>query len=675
MKRSLHICMITSSLDIGGAETHIITLSRQLAKLGHKVTIISSGGSLVAPFPGIRHLTLPLNDKKEFFFCLLVLRAHFKHAHYDVIHTHARYPAFLCRLCGASPLVSTAHWPFYTGHLLGKLPVWGKKILAVSPDIAAYLGSEYHIPEKDILLTVNGIDTDFFSSLPNVFDNTTGLCLCHASRFDADRSKVAFALIGILPSLAFLRPTLHLVGDGSEMERIRVQANITNKKFGRAAIILHGRQTDIRPMIAKAHLFVGVSRAALEAMAMARPVIVAGDEGLLGLFEPNVAEFAAKSNFCCRGASPFTRQGLRMAILDLVKRPKAEIAQMCYFNRAYVEKNYTPHRMATDALQAYQAVLHTKSALLCGYYGFGNIGDEWLAKAGKEHLRSMGYRHVFLLSKKKCSRAALSALLSGEDLYLGGGNLLQDGSSRRSLLFYLAVCRTAICFGGKLYMIGAGLGPLSEWGEEKIRALLPCFQKLEARSEKDYDTMQSLCPKSSVKLGCDMSLRISFSIRKSTADTIFIIPSVHLLSHASVYAVERYLSRLVRAFPTEKRLLLAFHTSDIPLVKQLSSRLAIPFYLPCADEMTRLFSNARLTVTSRLHGAIGALSSGVPSLIWNDGGKNLAFYSDVKKTAERLGLVSPVSLWPSDVSHFCFSDQNTADILRIRQAILARGGE
>ena len=62
-----------------------------------------------------------------------------------------------------------------------------------------------------------------------------------------------------------------------------------------------GGRTDINELVAVADVFVGVSRAALEAMAAEKPVIVAGNEGYIGLFGEDKLELAQENNFCCRG--------------------------------------------------------------------------------------------------------------------------------------------------------------------------------------------------------------------------------------------------------------------------------------------------------------------------------------------------------------------------------------
>ena len=43
----MKILMATMGMDIGGAETHIVELSKQLKSQGHDVIIVSNGGVYV----------------------------------------------------------------------------------------------------------------------------------------------------------------------------------------------------------------------------------------------------------------------------------------------------------------------------------------------------------------------------------------------------------------------------------------------------------------------------------------------------------------------------------------------------------------------------------------------------------------------------------------------------
>ena len=57
------ILMTTMGLDIGGAETHIVELAKELTKRGYDVSVASNGGVYVEELEaaGIRHFEVPMN--------------------------------------------------------------------------------------------------------------------------------------------------------------------------------------------------------------------------------------------------------------------------------------------------------------------------------------------------------------------------------------------------------------------------------------------------------------------------------------------------------------------------------------------------------------------------------------------------------------------------------------
>ena len=58
----MKIFMATMGLGIGGAETHIVELAKELKARGHEVVIASNGGVYVAEVAvSYTHLTLPTN--------------------------------------------------------------------------------------------------------------------------------------------------------------------------------------------------------------------------------------------------------------------------------------------------------------------------------------------------------------------------------------------------------------------------------------------------------------------------------------------------------------------------------------------------------------------------------------------------------------------------------------
>ena len=172
----MKILMLTSSFDIGGAETHILELSKALSEKGHKITVASAGGEYVKKLQsfGVSHITLPLNSKNpvKVFYSYNSLKKMIFENDYDVIHTHARLPALIGHMLSKStslPMVSTAHWVFSLKQPAKILTRWGDKTIAVSTDIKNYLIDNYNIHQDNIKVTVNGIDTNNFKPKKEFF--------------------------------------------------------------------------------------------------------------------------------------------------------------------------------------------------------------------------------------------------------------------------------------------------------------------------------------------------------------------------------------------------------------------------------------------------------------------------------------------------------------------------
>ena len=92
--------MATMGLDIGGAETHIVELAKELKAEGHDIVVASNGGVYVPEIvaAGIRHYQVPMHRRDTG--CMLrsrkLLKEIIRTERPDVVHAHARIPAFLC---------------------------------------------------------------------------------------------------------------------------------------------------------------------------------------------------------------------------------------------------------------------------------------------------------------------------------------------------------------------------------------------------------------------------------------------------------------------------------------------------------------------------------------------------------------------------------------------------
>lgn len=368
-----NLLMALMQLDIGGAETHVVELSKELSKRGYNIIIASNGGAYVEELEksGIKHYKLPLHSKKpkDMLTSKKELKRIIKEEKIDLVHSHARIPSFILGRLHKSmkfPFVTTAHWVFNTKHGLKYLTNWGEKTIAVSEDIKKYLMDNYHTPEENIFVTINGIDTEKFSPQTdkkkicdefniNENDNT----IVYISRMDEDRSLVAKQLINVIPKLDGIVENLKVlvVGGGNDFENVSALAEKTNEILNRKAIIMAGPRTDINKLIAPAKLFVGVSRSALEAMAEKKPVIIAGNEGYIGLFDESKLQVGIDTNFCCRGCEESTEERLAQEIGEFFGMWDEDIEKISEYGRNMIINNYSVTRMADDAEKAYTACL------------------------------------------------------------------------------------------------------------------------------------------------------------------------------------------------------------------------------------------------------------------------------------------------------------------------------
>jgi polysaccharide pyruvyl transferase CsaB len=487
------ILMTAMSLGIGGAETHIVELASELKRRGEDVLVASNGGVFVPEIEekGIRHYQVPMNRRNVF--CMLrsyfLLRKIIRTEKPDIVHAHARIPAFICGVLRKSlrfPFVTTAHWVFDISGSLRYLSDWGEKTIAVSEDIKDYLIKNYKLFERDIFVTINGIDTEKFSSrtsgariIEEFHLDASKPIITSVSRLDASRALVADQLIGIAPELDKRLPGIQLLiaGGGDVYDDIKAKADAVNSSLGRRIVTMTGPRTDISEIIAAGDIFVNVSRSALEAMASEKPVILAGNEGYIGLISSENLDAAKESNFCCRGFPMSTEERLLEDVVRCFGMTPADRAALGAFERAFILSEYSVARMTDDCLKAYDAVRRRRySVVMSGYYGFGNAGDEAILQSIHQNIESLGgdiavtvlssdpedtkIRYGYHSVNRFAFIDVLKTLRRCDALVSGGGSLLQDHTSTRSLLYYLMIILAAELYRKKVMIYANGIGPV-----------------------------------------------------------------------------------------------------------------------------------------------------------------------------------------------------------------------
>jgi len=498
-EKKLNILIAAMQMGIGGAETHVLELVRSLISFGHRVTVVSAGGVLVNDIEkaGARHIVIPLNSKspKNVIKSYIALKKLIKKERFDIVHAHARIPAYICGILHKKlkfKYVTTAHWVFEVNRLWKRISDWGQKTLAVSEDIKQYLIDNYNVFPDNISVTINGINTNFFSPdhvfaevIPELgLEESKHRVVC-VSRMDESRgeapkllSRAAEAILGRFPDAQFIFVGGNTIqNEESVLPEIKETALRLNSEYGRNVIVCTGPVSDVWRYVSVSDLFVGVSRAALEAMSAGKPVILAGNEGYLGLFRPEIYKAAAETNFCCRGTGATTEDKLYNDICAAFEAPEA-LAAAGRFGRNTVLEHYSADRTAIDTLALYESVtLPAKKPdiIISGYYGYGNLGDDSLLISILALLRENGVENVCVLSahRKRMQRllgvkcisrvnifAIIHAMRRSRLLIFGGGNLLQDSTSRKSLFYYLTIIALAQKLKLKTMLYANGIGPL-----------------------------------------------------------------------------------------------------------------------------------------------------------------------------------------------------------------------
>jgi len=131
-----------------------------------------------------------------------------------------------------------------------------------------------------------------------------------------------------------------------------------------------------------------------------------------------------------------------------------------------------------DIINRRQAVKNQRrGAVLCGAYGRGNVGDEAIMTAIVSELRHADPdMPIWVMSRNPGNSSVkgavrsfhifnvfslVKALKSAELFVSGGGTLIQDVTSTRSLKYYLFTLKAAKKLGCKVIMYGCGIGPIS----------------------------------------------------------------------------------------------------------------------------------------------------------------------------------------------------------------------
>ena len=285
--------------------------------------------------------------------------------------------------------------------------------------------------------------------------------------------------------------------------------------------------------------------------------------------------------------------------------------------------------------------------VICGAYGRGNAGDDAILEAILQEMRSIDPdMPITVLTKDpKATRLTYRVRTAGRmdvgtwkkamrhaGLYInGGGSLIQDVTSRRSLWFYLHNIQAAHKAGCKVQMYGCGIGPVLREQHRKLaaRVLNASVDVITLREPDSLKELQSMgVTKPEILLTADPALTLP-AASEDEIDSVLLragIPphgkylcfalrnwkgfedKAPLFAQAAKYAYETYGLTPVFA-AVEKHL-------DPVAGRLAAAGLDIPHYFlddaGSAGTIIGALSRMQAVVSMRLHALIFAAGQGIP---------------------------------------------------------------
>lgn len=289
-------------------------------------------------------------------------------------------------------------------------------------------------------------------------------------------------------------------------------------------------------------------------------------------------------------------------------------------------------------------------AALSGYYGFDNFGDEAILKVLVNELKSQGVEvTVFSKNPQRTSSSLgvlavktfslqniINVLKNTDVLISGGGSLLQDATSVKSLVYYLSVITLALLLKKKVIIFAQGIGPIRNFfGNLWAKAVLKRCTYVTVRDEKSLFRVRGWGARADLvndpvwNLGLRQSLpldRVGVQLR-----------SWRGLSGKYLFSLAR---QVALNFSDKEIFIYSFQDAlDLEICKRFEGnlKLANPSIKTTIvsglsiDDMVQSFSNLEYMIGMRYHACLLTLKYGTKTLA-------LSYDEKVEKLAKRFGI-------------------------------------
>lgn len=294
--------------------------------------------------------------------------------------------------------------------------------------------------------------------------------------------------------------------------------------------------------------------------------------------------------------------------------------------------------------------------VISGYYGYNNSGDEAILDMLVKSINALSLKYskkinITVLSKSPDSTRknhdvnavfrfdpvkVIMAIKNCDLLISGGGSLLQDKTSTRSLIYYLSIMEIAKKMGKKVYIYANGIGPIIKKSNKKrIKKTLDkidCITLRESKSAKvlikdigvsndsihitsdPVFAMESIGDKEALSILKDESISI---------DGDFICVSVRNWENKAKFTT--YIAKVLDYVQDKYNLKTLFINMHFPkdkfTAKSVASKMKNKSYVLQGDyspsQIMGVISLSKYTLSMRLHALIYSAKVGVPMIAFS----------------------------------------------------------
>lgn len=665
----MKVIHLISGGDVGGAKTHVLSLLWGLGQTQQVRLVCFREGEFAADARALGIDTLVMED--GLLTAIDKLSRMIRAEGFELVHCHgarANLTGAILRRKIRVPIVTTVHSDYrldYLGRPLHRLSYGTINTVALRM-------FDYHIGVSDAmtqLLIRRGFDPQTMFTIYNGVDFTPVTPKCGREDYlrsvglQADEDTVVFGIAARLNPVKDVATLIRgfalavrehpnicllIAGDGEQRQQLE---QLAAESCPPGSVVFAGWVTDMDSFYnaidvnTLTSLSEGSPYAIVEGARMHCATIASNVGGIPYIIEHGVTGLLFE-------AQDVQALGTCIARLADSRAMRQQLGENVYEKAS---REFSVRATVGKQIEIYETILRRSAApkrkqagvLICGAYGKGNAGDDAILKAILAQLQSIDRdMPIYVMSHDPAQTRlhyhvgsvhvfdpfAFWPLMRRCRLFLsGGGSLIQNETSTRSLYYYLTTIRMAHAAGCRVMMYGCGIGPVNGAGDRArtakiLNRCVDCITLREDLSRQELEDMGVTAPEIHVTADPALLLRpasagavdsyfLSNDLDPDGSYAMFVLrPWKELDAHLpDIVATAQQLNAQYGLTPVFVAL---EPTRDLPVNRQAAAMLTCKsIVLPAPrDEQLAIgmMQKMRLIVSMRLHALIFASSVGAP---------------------------------------------------------------